>query len=179
MPFKANELSLPFRAKVRTVLIREILFADDAALVAHTEDALQRMADQFTDACKQFGLTISIKKTNVCVQDVRIPPSLKIDGITLEAVENFTYLGSTVNNSLSLDVELDRRLGKASTVMARLSKRVWENNSLTKHTKVLVYQACVLSTLLYGSETWTTYMRQEHRLNAFHMHCLRHILKIS
>ena len=58
------------RTKVRTVLIREMLFADNAALVAHTEDALQRMTDQFADACKQFGLTISIKKTKVCAQDV-------------------------------------------------------------------------------------------------------------
>ena len=32
-----------------------------------------------------------------------------------------------------------------------------------------VYQACVLSTLLYGSETWTLYSRQEHRLNTFHL----------
>ena len=167
------------RTKVRKILIREMLFADDAALVAHTEDALQRMADQFSDACKQFGLTISIKKTNVCVQDVRATPLIKIDSTTLETVENFTYLGSTVNSCLSLDVELDRRLGKANTTMARLSKRVWENASLTRHTKSLVYQACVLTTLLYGSETWTTYMRQEHRLNAFHMRCLRRILGIS
>ena len=63
--------------------------------------------------------------------------------------------------------------------MARLSKRVWENSSLTRRTKILVYQACVLSTLLYGSEAWTTYMRQEHRLNAFHMRCLRRILGIN
>ena len=28
-----------------------------------------------------------------------------------------------------------------------------------------IYQACVLSTLLYGSESWTTYMCQERRLN--------------
>ena len=170
---------LRFKTKVRTILIREMLFADDAALVAHTEDALQRMASQFSDACKQFGLTISLKKTNVCVQDVETAPSIIIDNTTLEAVENFTYLGSTIDNCLSLDVELNRRLGRANTTMARLSKRVWENKSLTRHTRILVYQACVLSTLLYGSETWTTYMRQEHRLNAFHMRCLRRILGIS
>ncbi|KAI8517816.1 hypothetical protein Bbelb_038330 [Branchiostoma belcheri] len=42
-----------------------------------------------------------------------------------------------------------------------------------------VYNACVLSTLLYGSETWSTYAKQEHRLNAFHMRCIRRILGIS
>ena len=31
---------------------------------------------------------------------------------------------------------------------------------------------------MYGSETWTTYARQEHRLNTFHMRCLRRIYNI-
>ena len=42
-----------------------------------------------------------------------------------------------------------------------------------------MYNACVLSTLLYGCETWTAYARQERRLNSFHLRCLRRILGIS
>ena len=42
-----------------------------------------------------------------------------------------------------------------------------------------VYQACVLSTLLYGTETWTLYSRQECRPNTFHLRCLRRILGIT
>ena len=41
------------------------------------------------------------------------------------------------------------------------------------------YRACVLSTLLYGSESWILYARQEARLNAFHFHCLKRILGTS
>ena len=41
-----------------------------------------------------------------------------------------------------------------------------------------VYQGCVMSTLLYGSESWTTYARQERRLNGFHLRCLRRLLHI-
>ena len=41
-----------------------------------------------------------------------------------------------------------------------------------------VYQACVLSTLLYGSESLTTYARQERRLNGLHLRCLRRLLHI-
>ena len=33
--------------------------------------------------------------------------------------------------------------------------------------------------LLYGSESWTLYNRQERRLNTFHLRCLRRILGIS
>jgi len=42
-----------------------------------------------------------------------------------------------------------------------------------------VYNACVISTLLYGSETWTTYARHERRLNIFHLRSIRRILGIS
>ena len=63
--------------------------------------------------------------------------------------------------------------------MARLNQRVWNNSSLTVKTKLLVYQACVLSTLLYSSEAWTTYAIHEKRLNSFHLKCLRRILHIK
>ncbi len=63
--------------------------------------------------------------------------------------------------------------------MAKLSQRVWNNPSLTTNTKMRVYQACVLSTLLYASESWTTYARHEKKLNIFHLRCLRRILHIK
>ena len=46
-------------------------------------------------------------------------------------------------------------------------------------TKMAVYNGCVISTLLYGSETWTTYAVQERRLNSFHLRSIRRILGIS
>ena len=36
-----------------------------------------------------------------------------------------------------------------------------------------------ITSFLHGSETWTNYMRQEHRLNAFHMRCLRRVLGVN
>ena len=169
------------RAKTRTrrVLIRELLFADDAALASHTEEGLQGLVDAFSDACKEFSLTISLKKTQILAQNVPSPPSISIDGHALDLVENFTYLGSCVTNRHSLDTEINRRLGKASATMARLNNRVWLNTRLTTCTKARVYNACVLSTLLYGSESWPTYATQENKLNAFHMRCLRRLLGIT
>ena len=89
------------------------------------------------------------------------------------------YLGSAVMDSLSTELELNRCIGKAATTYARLSRRVWTNNKLSEHTKVQVYNACVLSTLLYGSESWTLHSHEEKRLNNFHMRCLRRLLGIT
>ena len=174
-----NIARLRAKTKVAKVLIRELLFADDAALTSHSEGGLQQLVTCFSHACKEFGLTISLKKTNVMAQGAETPPNIVIDGCPLEVVENFTYLGSTISSSLTIDSEINNRIARAATVMAQLKQRVWSNPNLTERTRLRVYHACVLMTLLYGSETWTTYARQEKKLNSFHMRCLRRILQIK
>ena len=62
--------------------------------------------------------------------------------------------------------------------MTRLTKKAWNNSKLTVHTKIQIYRACVVSTLLYGSESWTLPARQERKFDAFHMRSLRRILNI-
>ena len=79
-----------------------MLFADDTAMVSQTEEGLQQLVNRLSHACKEFGLKISLKKTNVMAQDAGHPPTIAIDGYNLEVVENFTYLGSTISNSLSI-----------------------------------------------------------------------------
>jgi len=55
-----------FRAKTNTTLIlmRELLFADDCALNAHSAEDIQNIVDAFSDASKKLGMKINIKKTN-------------------------------------------------------------------------------------------------------------------
>ena len=90
----------------------------------------------------------------------------------------FTYLCSTMDSNLSLDAEINTRIANAAAAMSKLNRRVLQNNNLTHMTKLFV-TACVLGTLLYSSEAWTTYTRQEKKLNSFHLRCLRRIVDIS
>ena len=57
-----------FRAKTKTtrILMRELLFADDSALVTHSAEEMQKIVDAFSDASKKFGLKINIKKPRCC-----------------------------------------------------------------------------------------------------------------
>ena len=49
--------------------------------------------DKFSHACKEFGLTISIKKTNVMAQGVDSSPKITIGSEELVVTDDFTYLG--------------------------------------------------------------------------------------
>ena len=59
---------LTAKTKSKEMLLQEILFADDCALLAHTEYDIQMMMDSFSEASKLFGLTISLNKTEVLHQ---------------------------------------------------------------------------------------------------------------
>ena len=54
--------------KTTKELITELLFADNCAFLAHMEEALQHITNHFSNAAKNFCLTISMKKTEVLYQ---------------------------------------------------------------------------------------------------------------
>ena len=114
-----NVARLRAKTKVKTVLVRDILFDDDAALETHSEIAMQRLINKFASAYENFDLTISPKKTNVSAQDVSQAPEIKIGNHTLDVVDEFTYLGSTISIDVSLDSEISRRIGKATGIMSK------------------------------------------------------------
>ena len=168
--------------KTNKVLVREMMFADDTAFIAHSFEDAQEIVTRFSNSAKLFGLKINIKKTEMMYQPV--PGSncegeiIKINNQDLNIVSQFKYLGSTVANNNKMDDELRSRMAKASAMFGRLRERVWDNKHLTIKTKAAVYRAIVLSTLLYGVESWTVYRITSHKLNSYMMRHLRYILKI-
>ncbi|XP_076042061.1 uncharacterized protein LOC143025963 [Oratosquilla oratoria] len=148
-------------AKTKTTekLILEALFADDCALMAHKESDLQLIVDKFAEGARLFGLTISLGKTEVLFQPAPTstsqPPSIFIEGTQLKNAKEFKYLGSTISNDGSLDKEISTRICKASQAHSRLRTRVLNQRNVRLSTKLKMYRAVVLTSLLYGCESWT------------------------
>jgi len=55
---------------------------------------------------------------------------------------------------------------------------VWRKSRLSLRTKLRLYNALVVSVLLYSAETWTLTKSDEQKLKSFQMSCLRRILGI-
>ena len=172
-------------SKTRTskVLIRDLLFANDCALLAHTVDDIQAITNAFARSARRFGLTISLKKTEVIYQPKPgadyTAPTITIDNNPLKVIDKFTYLGSTISQNALIDDEISARIGEASGSFGKLTKRLWGERGVRLVTKINVYCAVVLPTLLYGCEAWTPYRRHIRRLDQFHMRCLRRIANIE
>ena len=124
---------------------------------------------------------MSLSKTKLMVaghdvqEEVKGPMHLE-DG-EIEHVDSFTYLGSVVSSSGRIDAEVDRRIANASKAFGIFI--IFIDRNLTTNTKCQVYEACVLSILLYRSQCWTSLHRYLNRLNALHYRCIRIILGIT
>ena len=101
------------------------------------------------------------------------------DDNCVESVSEFQYLGSMVERSGRVDTDVERRVMQASRAFGCLRRAVFKDRDLTVRTKINVYQACVLSVLLYGSECWTLLRKHTRKLDAFHHRCIRTILGIT
>ncbi|BHF59536.1 hypothetical protein SprV_0100249600 [Sparganum proliferum] len=180
-----NQRRMRFQSRVSTTTVHELLFADDCALNTTSEEEMQKSMDLFSAACENFGLVINTQKTVVMHQpppNSATPPNapqISVNGTQLQVVENFPYLGSTLSGNTKIDDEVANRISKASQAFGRLRSTVWNRHGLQLSTKLKMYKAVILPTLLYGAETWTVYTKQARRLNHFHLSCLGRILGLN
>ena len=82
-----------------------------------------------------------------------------IDSKKIEEVQSLKYLGSSISADGSCDEDIDQRIGAATRVIGVMRKEVLEQRELKKKTKLRVFNAMLVLTLLYGCETWTVQKR--------------------
>ena len=103
--------------------------------------------------------------------------TVTMNGVQLEEVTSFKYLGATLSKDGTCTEEIRIRIATATAAMARLN-RVWRSN-ISFTSKYKLYRVLVVSILLYGCETWTLLADSERRIQAFETKCLRRLLNIS
>ena len=148
-------------------------YADDIALLANTPNQAETLLHSSERAAAGNGLYVNAHKTEFMCFNKKGDIST-LDGTSLKLVDKFTYLGSSVS---STEKDIDARLTKAWTAIDRLSI-IWKSN-LTDKMKRSLFQAAVVSVLLYGCTTWTLTKRLEKKLDGNYTRMLRAILNKS
>nr|VZI38510.1 unnamed protein product [Spirometra erinaceieuropaei] len=150
-----NQRRMHFQSRVSTTTVHELLFADECVLNTTSEEEMKRSMDLFSAACENFGLVINTQKTVVMHQPPphsvtapNAPPQISVNGTQLQGVENFPYLGSTLSRNTKIDDEVANRISKASQAFGRLQSTVWNRHGLQLSTKLKMYKAVILPTLL-------------------------------
>ena len=167
---------------INGVNINNLRFVDDTALIANEEEKLQKLVDIVKECSSQAGLDMNAKKTKTMVitkhpeRDKRI--EIKIDGESLEQVDQFKYLGTQISDDARSEKELSCRIATAKNKFSMLST-ILSSKQLSTPLKIRVLTCYVFSVFGYGAEAWTLTKNMEDKIEALEMWCLRRMSGIS
>ena len=97
-----------------------------------------------------------------------------VQGVPIENVKEFKYLGRVVNNKDDDRPTVMENLRKARMKWGRIS-RILSTDGANPRAMASFYKAIVQSVLLYGSESWVITLSMEKQLQSFHRRCARYI----
>ena len=101
---------------------------------------------------EKVGLKLNIQKTKIMASG-RIT-LWQIGGETMEAVTDFTFLGSKLTADGDCSYEIKRCLLLRRKVMTNPDS-ILKSRDITLPTKVSVVKAMVFPVVMYGCESWT------------------------
>jgi hypothetical protein len=100
--------------------------------------------------------------------------NIKIDNEPFERVEQFKYFGTTLTYRNSIQEEIKSRL-KSGNACYHSVQDLLSSGLLSENTKIKIYRTIILPVVLYGYETWSHTVKEEHRVRVFENRVLRRI----
>lgn len=156
--------------------VNVICYADDAVLVADSEDELQRILHVFNLTAKEYNMKVSAKKTkSMVVSRYPIRCKLEVDGSMVEQVMEFKYLGALLTSVKDLGTEVQDQAIKAARVAGCLNEMVWRNKYMALESKVRVYKTIVRPVLTFAAETRAETKRTKQQFRTVEMKVLRKV----
>ena len=102
--------------------LTDLDFADDLALIAETRDALQDMSSSLEVNAAKVGLRISSEKTKAMEIGTQVQLNqIVVNGIPVENVDRFTYLGSKISSDGQVEADINTRMGIASATIMKMN----------------------------------------------------------
>jgi hypothetical protein len=137
---------------------------------AFTLDTIKESTETLIDTSKEVGLEVNTDKTKYkllsCHQNAGQSHDMKIANRSFENVAQFRYLRMRVTNQNLIQEEIKRRLSSGSACYHSVQK-VLSSCLLSKNIQFKIYRTVILPVVLYGCETWSLTVREEHRLRLF------------
>ena len=141
---------------------------------------MEVIAGRFLEECRERGLKVNVGKSKVMVLDKEegLECEICVAGTQLEKMSEFKYLGCVLIDSGTDVVKLCcRKVVSGRKVVGVIKSQVNARYLQFECARVL-YQAFLLSVLLYGSETMIWKEKEISRIKAVQMNNLKGLLHI-
>ena len=120
--------------------------------MAESEEELKSLLIKVKEESEKVGLKPNTQKTKIMASGPIT--SWQIDGITVETVSDFIFLGSKITADGDCSNEIKRCLLHGRKVMTNLDS-IFKSRDITLSSKVHLVKAMVFPVVMYGYESWT------------------------
>lgn len=167
----------PIGITINNERINALAYADDIAVLAEDVQGAEALTASIDEHSRRYGMEISAQKTkimtlsrNECTYEASC-----INGMQIDKVAKFKYLGSTITDKNEMDEEIKERLGAGNRCYYSLID-LFKGKRISKTTKLRIYNSIIKPVVTYGCQTWSLTKTQEKKMFVFENMVLRRIV---
>ncbi|KAK3555648.1 hypothetical protein QTP86_025616 [Hemibagrus guttatus] len=156
-----------------------MMFADDIVICSESREQVEENLERWRFALERRGMKVSRSKTEyMCVNEREGSGTIRLQGEEVKKVQEFKYLGSTVQSNGECGKEVKKRVQAGWNGW----RKVWGvlcDQKISARIKGKVYRTVVRAAMLYGLETVSLRKRQESELEVAELKMLRFSLGVT
>jgi hypothetical protein len=147
-----------------------LAYANDINLLGVDINTIKESIESLLEPSMEVRLKIDAEKTKYMIRS-RHPNSgqnqnARTANESFANVEKFRYLGTTLTNLNDIHDEIKSILNSGNACYYSV-QNILSSRLVSKHLKIKTYKTVILPVVLYGCETWSLTLREEHRLRVF------------
>ncbi|KAK3537499.1 hypothetical protein QTP70_012129 [Hemibagrus guttatus] len=156
-----------------------MMFADDIVICSESREQVEENLERWKFALERRGMKVSCSKTEyMCVNEREGSGTVRLQGEEVKKVQEFKYLGSTVQSNGECGKEVKKRVQAGWNGWRKVSGVLCERK-ISARIKGKVYRTVVRPAMLYGLETVSLRKRQESELEVAELKMLRFSLGVT
>ncbi|KAK3526048.1 hypothetical protein QTP70_012886 [Hemibagrus guttatus] len=156
-----------------------MMFADDIVICSESREQVEENLERWRFSLERRGMKVSRSKTEyMCVNERERSGTVRLQGEEVKKVQEFKYLGSTVQSNAESGKEVKKRV-QAGWNGRRKVSGVLCDRKISASIKGKVYRTVVRPTMLYGLETVSLRKRQKSELEVAELKMLRFSLGVT
>ncbi|KAK3536323.1 hypothetical protein QTP86_006001 [Hemibagrus guttatus] len=156
-----------------------MMFADDIVICSESREQVEENLERWRFALERRGMKVSRSKTEyMCVNEREGSGTVRLQGEEVKKVQEFKYLGSTVQSNGDCGKEVKKRVQAGWNGWRKVSG-VLCDQKISARIKGKVYRTVVRPAMLYGLETVPLRKRQESELEVAELKMLRFSLGVT
>jgi hypothetical protein len=158
-------------------ILTDLIFADDVALTTTSVEEMEKQLENLNRESRKVGLQMHKGKTKF-MTNFKTEETITIEKQQIEKVDAYKYLGQTLKMENTTAEEILLKI-KAGWRCFGINRDLLTDKTIPMSLRQRIFDQCVLTTMTYGAETWSTTKEMEQKLRTAQRAMERKMLHLS